>query len=62
MEQYFEMVEKLLSKYPLSWQKNYYENKLDLVIEHKNQEIKVFLLIMTMKKTLLPFMGITMLL
>lgn len=40
MNQYFEMVEKLLSKYPLSWQKNYYQNKLDLLIEHENQEIR----------------------
>lgn len=40
MRSYFEMVEKLLSNYPVLWQKNYYQNKLDLVIEHEKQEIE----------------------
>lgn len=40
MDTYFKLVEETLSKYPVSWQKNYYENKKDLIIEHKKGEIK----------------------
>lgn len=40
MDLYFELVEKTLSKYPLSWQKNYFQNKKDLVVKYEETRIK----------------------
>lgn len=37
---YFELVEKILSKYPLDWQKNYFKNKKDLIVKHEEKKIK----------------------
>lgn len=40
MNQYYEAVEKVLSKYPISWSRNYYQNKENLIIEYREAEIK----------------------
>ena len=40
MDIYFEKVESILSKFPISWQKNYYQNKRSLIIEYKKREIR----------------------
>lgn len=40
MHLYFELVEKIMSKYPLDWQKNYFKNKKDLIIKHEETKIK----------------------
>lgn len=37
---YFELVEKILSKYPLDWQKNYFKNKKDLIVKYEETKIK----------------------
>ena len=40
MNKYYEAVEKVLSRYPISWSKNYYQNKKNLIIEYKEAEMK----------------------
>lgn len=40
MDIYYEKAERILSRFPASWQKNYYKNKLNLIVEYKKGEIK----------------------
>lgn len=40
MEKYFKMVEEVLTKYPIAWQKNYYQNKMDLVVQYEKRVMK----------------------
>lgn len=39
-ESTYQLVEKVLSKYPISWQKNYYQNKKNLIVVYEESEVK----------------------